>query len=151
MRKAFIAALLLLPALAKSADTKQQLYTITINSLAATDRAEGCGCSFFYPASLKEKGNPILEWEFGEKAKIRINNKLHTLRVLEQQYDGEHVGDKALFKMRDAGVGLLFNGKIEWLCPTDDESCEVTKFHGTLETKTKDGKTALPVWGACGC
>ena len=53
----------------------------SVQPLKPQDEVQGCGCSFHVPAEARDKGTPMMQWEHGELARMRIDGKLELLRV----------------------------------------------------------------------
>src|SRR5262249_32774373 len=72
--------------------------SLTIMPLRKFDAIYGCGCSFYYPPNLEDKGAAVVQWEFGGEGKIRVNNALHTMSVeRDEPISTPHVGDPVSF------------------------------------------------------
>ena len=82
-----------------------------IAPLLKRDIEYGCGCSFHIPFERGAKGRQILQWEMESPAKMRVDGKLHKLKVAEIRPKAlrvrpERVGDKTIFNLTGPGFSV---------------------------------------------
>ena len=130
--------------------------SLAVAPLHESDMDYGCGCSFHYPPSKREKGATILQWELGNKANIRVDGSLRKLELRSERFIPDRngsvkVGDRAVFELQGNGVDVVARCTVVWACRPEDEACEVTWFRGTATVTTERGRIEVPVWAGCGC
>ncbi|MBG6079143.1 hypothetical protein [Rubrivivax gelatinosus] len=116
----------------------------------------GCGCSFQVPRKLGPNGPVVLQWEQDGPANIRVDGKLHKLKVLalpapKDQDRRQRVGDKEVFELFGDSVSARAECTVTRICEPEDESCEVTIYKAKLTVRTPGGTRVLDAWASCGC
>lgn len=127
-----------------------------IEPLLERDIEYGCGCSFHVPFERGAKGRQILQWEMESPAKMRVDGKLHKMKVAEIRPKAlrvrpERVGDKTIFNLTGPKLTVRAVCVAVEVCKPSDESCESVSYNATLSLRAKSGTTTIKAWAVCGC
>ena len=135
-------------------DAEESNQNKLINAIPEKDIEYGCSCSY----SLKSVGTSknqfifISDIGFGN-AIMNINGK--TVKIIPVDiYDipkNAKVGDKFLQRYHYENIQLVFENTIKFVCPPDDEGCEVVRFDSKLTVEDGRKKEVYQVQGDCGC
>lgn len=142
-----------LPWAALQADEILNQNGISLHSMDEMTEAGGdCGCYFYYPGRPENEAF-ILYWPFHDgTAVIKVNGKLEKMDILsDDSNDASKYKNQIQFSMKNATTSVSGNCIATWVCPEDSESCEITKYAGTIQIKYMDKEIEVPVEGACGC
>jgi hypothetical protein len=116
--------------------------------------ADGCGCSF----TLRDGTDlPVFARDLDEDgATIGVNGK--AIRLTQVSFSEERkvqgaisLGDRIKETLNGDGVNVAFEYEVTFVCPKDDESCEVTEYKGALDVSVGKTRKTFMVKGACGC
>jgi hypothetical protein len=86
---------------------------------------------------------------------ISINGKLSFLTLQKSKQHAQHpphetVGDSYVDVWQGANATVTLRYRITFICPPDDESCEVTRYEGTMLVTVGKETRLYHVWGDFG-
>jgi hypothetical protein len=116
--------------------------------------ADGCGCTF---TQRDRTDQPIFSRDLDEEgAMIGVNGR--AIRLTRSSFEESRkvpgrisLGDMITEKLKGDGVSVALEYETTFVCPEDDEGCEVTEYCGTLEVSAGKNHRTFKVVGACGC
>ena len=150
---AFALLLVAVPVLAK--DDHRLPITVgplTIYSLMEGDFEYGCGMSAYTLSRAGHLGTLVAEWPAGEGLLMFADGHLMSLPVLKDFGTAPNkVGGVHSVKFGTSDRSATFLLKTAWVCPKGSESCEVTKYEGTLELTSGSQSGKIPVHVEYGC
>ena len=127
-----------------------------IEPLRPNDEVQGCGCSFHVPPNARDAGKAVVQWEVGESARLRMDGKLHLLRVGVggndvMDYKGARVGQQRRVELHGEGVSVVANCVVSEVCSEAEGGCEAVAYRASLAIKGLSGRTEVEAWASCGC
>ena len=124
---------------------------ISIETMLETQEAGGdCGC-YFYLAGKPEKESFVLYWPFHDESGVmKINGKLTYLDITDRELK-YNLGEETSFLLKNNDTVVTGKCKVSWICPEDDESCEITKYTGKMSITRDKQTTDVAIQGSCGC
>lgn len=112
--------------------------------------------SFSLPSASSEPMSTIFWLEDSGTGLMRIDGSLIHLSPTHREEHLEvpgkkSVGDRYYDKWQLGDIVVEFRYQTTFLCPPDDEACEVTRFEGTMTVTTAAGRKAFAIEGDVGC
>ena len=116
-----------------------------------TDQNAVDGCS--WSASSPSVGNGyIFLAEFNDEPTLmHIDGKDRALDIVRQSGTLTEVGDTLERAYQSADVRVSARFTVTWVCPKDDESCEVTRYRATFEVSKSERSQTVEATGDVGC
>jgi hypothetical protein len=109
------------------------------------------GCSWSASAATVGRGFVFLAEYDESRIVMNIGGLDIELRLVQARGQLEKVGDVLERTFIAGDVTVRAQYRVTWVCPEDDESCEVTKFNATfLVTKGNESET-VNAEGSVGC
>lgn len=109
------------------------------------------GCSWFASSPSIGAGYIFLADIGDEPTLMHIDGKDLPLRLVRQSGALKKVGDTLERTYRSGDVQVAARFKAIWVCPKDDESCEVTRFRVTFQVSKGARSQAVEATGEVGC
>lgn len=130
--------------------------TLEVTPLAESDWQPGCGCRFYKPTDLRESGPLLLRLDDRRMARIRIEDKPESLRLVDERHvlrkpPAILAHDRMMIKFKGAQSSASFSGSAERNCPKFNDACKSVTYQGVLTVAQAGRHGAFPVWGLCGC
>jgi len=127
---------------------------IHLTPLPKAELEGGCGCFF---RTGDGSGQVVFAQDSDQnEASVGINGKV-VRTTLESKDDkpkrtqGESVGDRFHQVQRLDDLRVTLDYETTWVCPENDEGCEVTRYRGTLTVIRGKQSRSFKVVGECGC
>ena len=111
----------------------------------------GCGCSYVRSESTDDGYHPILESDLAfQRPRMFIQGELVSVDAVnvEQIPSNAKLGDTFKQTYENAGNKYVFTNRINFICPANSESCEVTSFSAVLGI---NDTCRTELVGHCGC
>ena len=130
---------------------------ISVEPLLQTDYMGGCGIAFFStPPDHKPAIEVFRSDDWRPEGIMRIDGALvHPTLVDFQSHrqlaGKETVGDRYVSKWKEGTTEVTLNYRVTFVCPPNDDACEVTRFEGAMTVKTGQKLRHFPIWGDSGC
>ena len=127
---------------------------IRLTALPESEVTGGCGCSF----TLDDGTTQPVVWQGSDQvdASVGVNGEVvRTTRESHEELpklpDRESVGDRFRQVQRFGELRVILDYETTWVCPENDEACEVTRYKGTLTVRRGKQRRSFKVRGDCGC
>lgn len=158
-----VLSLFLAPALTFGGTTSKNKFPLAsqissknlIGTLKNPDVVDGCGCSFQLPAERAKPDSKKFIFLSDIDGKNVYMNIAGKDIVLKRLGGGEFPEAKKRSRFTERYFGDNTNVQVDylttWVCPPKDESCEVTRFDGSITAQQGTQKEVLKVKGDCGC
>ena len=129
---------------------------VRLEPLSDDQVERGCGCSFHVPFQAGHAGSMVLQWSYPGPAKIKVQGNVYELTVASEVSSTpaerrERVGDSLTYELRGPSVAVSVKCRATWVCPSNDESCEVSYYRAQILLTLGKTKSKVTAWGACGC
>jgi hypothetical protein len=130
---------------------------IEIAELKDPDVVMGCSCSIQTAKEAKKPNSQkfLFLSELGtDDAWMNINGKdvkLTRVKSTENEDDEYKIGRRYYEEYSAKGIKVRIDYLTTWICPPEDEGCEVTKFDITITVTKGEASKALKAMGLCGC
>ncbi len=129
---------------------------IEVGELKDPSVVEGCSCSV---QTEREAKNPdsqkfLFLSDFGNDAWMNINGKdtkLTRVKSTENDDDDYKVGRRYYEEYSAKGLTVRVEYLTTWVCPPDDEACEVAKYDITITVTKGEESKIVKATGVCGC
>jgi len=126
----------------------------SIQPLLDSEARSGCGCNFQLQHGKEER--TFLQWLEGERASMRIDNKLERFTVEQtgarSKRPGEiSVGDTENYVLRNQRTTVLLSTRVVQACTPDYPECESVGLRAVVKVVTRKGTVTIKTTGACGC
>jgi len=112
------------------------------------------GCTLRLPQDdKKDRKNFIFLSDYDDNAVVNVDGKDVNLKLkVRKEPKGEDlkVGQKSEEDYTGTGVKVHVDYVTTWVCPPDDESCEVTSFNAIVIVTRGNSRKAVRVKGVCG-
>lgn len=131
--------------------TISKLGPVSFGTLLESEIVFGCGCGFRSAKQAEGLDSYLLQWELEELAMMFVNGELVRLKVETSPFYAKRVGEKYDIKLSSPTVSARGSMTSTWVCPRKQQSCELSKFQGSLSVQTPKGRAILPLVGSCGC
>jgi len=141
-------------AMVLAADESREIHSfagIDVATLLKAEIDQGCGCSFYLPSDTKAAQSPIVQWDIDGPASMHLQGRLERLKIVQPLPLHAALGQGASCELENASTKVRGSFKATWVCPEGSESCEVTRYAGTLSVIQGSVSTPIPVQGDCGC
>lgn len=125
-----------------------------VEPLAPGSVYSGCGCTFRRVGPSADLQGPIVfSSNYDGSARIATGSGAVTLSATKPDSECavSELGDHCVLDYRVENIRVEINVRATWVCPTEDESCEVTRFRGQMTTRQGAQEERLDVEGDCGC
>lgn len=115
--------------------------------------ADGCGCSFYFPADAANDDHRVFLTDLGNAAWINIDGQDVELGLEgSSEPEGEiKKGDKSIWNYRAGDIRVRIDLTVTGICDPDDEGCEVTNYDATIKVINGSRRQVVNVAGLCGC
>ena len=113
----------------------------------------GCGCSFARNKTDLRLRRYIYIQGIDDPAYININGKNLELQPVDSsELNGKvKVGTQAWETFTAGDLKIRLDTTVTWVCPPNDESCEVTYYKAKLTVNGKGQEIKEMLTGHCGC
>ena len=113
----------------------------------------GCGCSFTTMPSVNDLSAIVFSSEYEGTGRILIGGVIIELAAIRPDAAcwPSRVGGGCRLKYRNGETTVVIDARATWVCPADDESCEVVRLVGKLTTHIGNQQEVIEVHGECGC
>ena len=114
----------------------------------------GCGASISFNKKDDENRRYVFVENMDEEPFMKMNGKIvfpKYVRTISSQGDSK-IGDKSIEVYTINGdVKMEVEWTITWLCPKNDESCEVTYYDVVMTLTQHSSKKIYKLFGRVGC
>ncbi len=113
----------------------------------------GCGCSFTTMPSVVDLSAIVFSSEYEGTGRVVLGGRITELVAIRPDAGcwPSRVGGRCRLKYRNAEATVVIDARATWVCPEDDESCEVVRLAGRLTTHIGNQQEVIEVHGDCGC
>src|SRR5262245_8052084 len=113
----------------------------------------GCGCSFTTLPDPPDLSAVVFSSEYEGSGRVLLGGKIVDLAAVgpAEKCWPSRLGGQCRLKYRGDEVIIVIDARATWICPKDDESCEVVQLKGKLTTHVGDDHSVIEVHGECGC
>jgi len=113
----------------------------------------GCGCAFTRLPSLNDLSAVVFSSEYEGSARVVVGGKVTELAAIRPDSAcwPSRVGGRCRLKYRNTEATVLIDGRATWVCPDDEESCEVVRLVGKMTLHLGNHREVIEVHGDCGC
>jgi hypothetical protein len=125
-----------------------------VETLGPESVYSGCGCTFRRVSqSSNVEGPVIFSSNYEGSARIATGSGAVTLSATkaDTECEASALGDHCVLKYRAADIQVEIKVRATWVCPSEHESCDVTRFRGQMTTRRGAQKEKLDIEGDCGC
>jgi hypothetical protein len=127
-----------------------------VGNIKNSSSVDGCGC---YSSFTKADSNASRHIFFasgegnGEEALMNINGRDVKLPLVSETNPKGKVklGSRYTSRYQSGDTTVDVVKIVTWLCPPNDESCEVARFRVTLTIKKGNRSQVVQAVGECGC
>jgi hypothetical protein len=132
------------------------LAQTTLEALPTSAMGRGCSCSFHAPFERGAEGAPLVYWELGGEAKIKVEGQVLSLQPTVSQQGthknrGSKIGERVRYRFSSPKHSIVVACTVLEACPVNGEGCEQTTYRAKLALTSSYGNTSLLAWGSCGC
>jgi hypothetical protein len=127
---------------------------IRLTPLPQAEVGGGCGCFF----RTGEDPSQTVFAQDTDQADAVVGINGNVVRTMLQdsteepkEAEGESIGDRFHQVQFSGDVLITLDYETIWVCPDNDEGCEVTKYKGTLTVVRGKQSRSFRVVGECGC
>jgi hypothetical protein len=113
----------------------------------------GCGCSLSRDKVSLRNQRHIFISPMDESAYINLNGKTLKLRLVaaSKEKAAQTIGDRSWETYSAGSLRVRIDYIVSWLCPPNDEACEVTYYKAVMTVTRQKQKTVAKAIGLCGC